>query len=263
MQFFFGKISTAILIFAALFSSCAYALETKKIEKRVFELVNTERAKRGLKAYGCSRELESLARLHSQNMVKYSFFSHTDYEGKDARDRKLKYFPGLFSSNIAENIAYNVGKTEEETAQKLMRAWMISPTHRANILSSEYTYLGVGVVEHGEHAYATQNFGDLIAVLKGPALRRIPFGSEITLKFCFLGGFAKNRLTVFVHFPDKTAKVHVPGGKYYAGLGPYEPLWEGNHFTIKILCNKGRGIYNVTMGIDGEFDPEGLRFEVR
>lgn len=251
------------LLFLNIFISPLHALDTAKIEKRVFELVNTERAKQKLAGYRYSQELTSLARLHSQNIVKYNFFSHIDQEGKEARDRKLKYFPGLFFGGIAENIAYNVGKTEQEAAQNLIRAWMDSPTHRVNILSSEYTYMGVGVVEHGENVYATQNFGDLIAILEGPLPRLIPFGSEIALRFRFLGGFAKNRLTVFVHFPDKTVRFRVPGGRFYTGLGPCESIWEGEYFTIKILCNKGRGIYNLTIGTDGEFDPEGLRFEVQ
>ncbi|MSS72469.1 MAG: CAP domain-containing protein [Candidatus Latescibacteria bacterium] len=144
-----------------------------------------------------------------------------------------------------------------------MRNWMNSPGHRASILSDQFTHTGIGVAEEGGQVYATQDFGELVAVLEGEAPKEVPFGSELTLRFRFLGRFAQRRLTVFVHFPDTKARVYLSGGRYYTGAGPYEPAWEGDRFTIKILCDKGRGIYNLTMGKDGRFYPEGLRFEVR
>lgn len=239
-----------------------HALDTGQIEQRIFDLVNAERARRRLPLYTHSPELASLARLHSRNMVRYRFFSHTDHEGRDAPARKHAYAPGLFGS-LGENIAYNAGATEEEAARNLMRSWMDSPGHRAHILSRQFTHLGVGVAEGGGRVYAAQNFSELVAVLEGGLPRQIPFGSERALKFRFLGRFAKKRLTVFVHFPDRAAKVFVSRDRYYTGAGPLEPVWEGDTFTVKILGDKGRGTYNLTMGKDGGFDPEGLRLEVR
>lgn len=245
-----------------LFPSSLHALDTGQIEQRILDLVNAERARRNLSPYAHSPELASLARRHSHNMVRYHFFSHIDPEGKDPSARKQTLLPGLFGS-LGENIAYHSGQTEEEAARNLMDAWMTSPGHRANILSKQFTHMGVGVVESGEQVYATQDFSELVAILEGNAPGEAPFGSTLTLKFRFLGRFAKKRLTVFVHFPDRNARAYLPGGRYYTGAGPLEPVWEGDTFTIKILCDKGRGIYNLTMGKDGRFYPEGLRFEVR
>ena len=119
------------------------------------------RARRSLPPYRFNQELASLARLHSRNMVQYHFFSHTDHEGLDPGARKQRSFPGLFGS-IGENIAYNAGATEEEAAWNLMRSWMDSPGHRANILRDSFTHVGVGVVERGEQVYATQAFSELV-----------------------------------------------------------------------------------------------------
>jgi hypothetical protein len=256
------RISIFLSTLLILLPSPLHALDTGQIEKRIFDLVNAERARRNLPPCAHSPELASLARLHSRNMVRHRFFSHTDHERRSPLDRKLAHFPGLFGS-IGENIAYHSGQTEEEAARNLMRSWMDSPGHRANVLSDQFTHLGVGVVEGGEQVYATQSFSELVAVLEGDVPRRVPFGSELTLKFRFLGRFEKKRLTVFVHFPDRAAKVFVSKDRYYTGAGPYQPIWEGDRFTVKVLCNKGRGTYNLTMGKDGSFDPEGLRFEVR
>jgi len=251
-----------ILPILFILPSPLHALDTGQIEKRIFDLVNAERVRRNLPPCVHSPELASLARLHSRNMVRRHFFSHTDPEGKDPPARKRACFPGLFGS-LGENIAYHAGRTEEEATRNLMRSWMDSPGHRASILSDQFTHLGVGVAEDGRQVYATQAFSELVALLEGDLPRRVPFGAELPLKFRFLGRFSKRRLTVVVHFPDRSAKVFVSRDRYYAGAGPLDPVWDGDRFTVRILCDKGRGVYNLTMGKDGGFDPEGLRFEVR
>jgi hypothetical protein len=251
-----------ILSILLILPSPLHALDTGQIEKRVLDLVNAERARRNLPPYVHNPELALLARHHSRNMVRYHFFSHTDPEGKDPPARKRAYFPGLFGS-LGENIAYHAGRTEEEAARNLMRSWMDSPGHRTNILSDQFTHIGVGVAEGGRQVYATQAFSELVAILEGDLPRSVPFGAELSLKFRFLGRFSKRRLTVVVHFPDRAAKVFVSKNRYYTGAGPLDPLWDGDRFTVRVLCNKGRGVYNLTMGKDRTFDPEGLRFEVR
>ncbi len=259
---FIRRASIFLSTLLTLLSSPLHALDAGKVEKRIFDLVNAERARHRLPPYRFSQELASLARLHSRNMVRYRFFSHTDHEGQDPSDRKRRSFPGMFGS-IGENIAYNAGATEAEAARNLMRSWMASPGHRANILRDSFTHMGVGVVERGEQVYATQEFSELVAALIGDAPGEVPFGAEIALRFRFLGGFDKRRLTVVIHVPDREAKFFISRDRYATGAGPLTPVWEGDIFTVRIGCNKGRGIYNLTMGKDGTFDPEGLRFEVK
>ncbi|OGG55959.1 MAG: hypothetical protein A3F84_00720 [Candidatus Handelsmanbacteria bacterium RIFCSPLOWO2_12_FULL_64_10] len=106
----FGPIRRASFFLPALLlilSSPPHAPDTGQIEKRIFDLVNAERARR-----------------HSQNMARHRFFSHTDPEGKDTPARKLTHFPGLFSSP-GENVLVR-GKARSETACRTddrQRAW--------------------------------------------------------------------------------------------------------------------------------------------
>ena len=88
-----------------IFSSSLHALDTGQIEKRIFDLVNAERARRNLPPYTHSPELASLVRRHSRNMVRHRFSSHTAPEGKDTPTRKQSCFPGLFGS-LGENIRF-------------------------------------------------------------------------------------------------------------------------------------------------------------
>lgn len=53
---------------------------------------------------------------------------------------------GLSYRTAGENIAYG-----QRTPQAVVNAWMNSNGHRANILNTSYTQIGVGYVSNGHH----------------------------------------------------------------------------------------------------------------
>ncbi len=118
-------------------------------EQKVAELVNAERAKHGLPALTLSAELCRGARAKSQDMAQNHYFSHTSPTYGSPFDM-MKQF-GITYRTAGENIAQ--GQT---TPEAVVTAWMNSEGHRANILSTQYTSLGVGYVANGN--YWTQWF---------------------------------------------------------------------------------------------------------
>lgn len=106
------------------------------LEKEIIRLTNEERLRRGLPALEVSPELQSLSRKKSENMAKSKSLSH----GISPLP------PG------GENIAFN-----QPTAEAVVRAWMNSEGHRANILGRRYQKIGVGMAE-GTGPYWTQMF---------------------------------------------------------------------------------------------------------
>lgn len=98
----------------------------------VIALANQERANHGLQPLEWNEQLFKAAQGHSQNMANGDFFEHGD-PVKRARDE------GYPSDYVGENIA--VGSP---TPEKVMAQWMKSPGHRNNILSRDYTEIGVG-----------------------------------------------------------------------------------------------------------------------
>jgi uncharacterized protein YkwD len=54
---------------------------------------------------------------------------------------------------VGENIGYG-----NISADAMMRAWMASSGHRANILYPRFTYIGLGAVRSGGHWYGVQEF---------------------------------------------------------------------------------------------------------
>ncbi|MBQ8133923.1 MAG: sporulation protein [Clostridia bacterium] len=118
-------------------------------EQQVVELVNNYRAQYGLNPVTLNTELSKVARLKSQDMKDKGYFSHTSPTYGSPFDM-MKQF-GISYRTAGENIAMG-----QRTPEAVMEAWMNSEGHRANILNSSYTQIGVGYVADGN--YWTQMF---------------------------------------------------------------------------------------------------------
>ena len=126
--------------------------EVTSTEKEVARLVNVERAKNGLPALTYNWELARVARYKSQDMINKNYFNHTS-PTYGSPFNMMKAF-GIRFTAAGENIAYG-----QRTAQEVMNGWMNSPGHRANILSRNFTQIGVGYAKNPSGTiYWTQMF---------------------------------------------------------------------------------------------------------
>ena len=122
------------------------------VEQQVLDLVNSERAKAGLKDLELDQELSNVAKTKSGDMRDNHYFSHTSPTYGSPFDM-MKSF-GIGYTYAGENIA--AGQT---SASAVMKSWMNSPGHKANILNGNYTHIGVGYVQGGTYSrYWTQQF---------------------------------------------------------------------------------------------------------
>ena len=118
----------------------------------VTRLVNLARADAGCRALRPDARLAAAARLHSEDMARRGYFSHTSLDGRTPWDRMRAQG---YSDGAGENIAAGYG-----TPAAVMRAWLDSPGHRANILDCSSVALGVGIGTGGPYGtYWTQDFG--------------------------------------------------------------------------------------------------------
>ena len=102
------------------------------VEQLVLDLVNAERAKYGLAPLSWdASNLGPGAALRAQEISVY--FSHTRPDGSSCFTAVRN--PGWLGENIAAG---------QRSPQEVMNSWMNSSGHRANILSSNFTRLGVG-----------------------------------------------------------------------------------------------------------------------
>lgn len=122
--------------------------QIKEYEQEVIRLVNVERTKQGLKELKYDWELARVARYKSEDMRDNNYFSHNSPVYGSPFDM-MKNF-GINYKAAGENIAKG-----QSTPEQVVKAWMNSSGHRANILSTKFTHIGVGYAKNG-HIWTQQ-----------------------------------------------------------------------------------------------------------
>lgn len=112
-------------------------------EQEMVKLVNDARAKNNLPALIADIQLSNVARIKAQDMIDNNYFSHNSPKYGSPFDM-MKQF-GINYVKAGENIAGN------QTVAKAHEALMNSPGHRANILSPDYTHIGIGIKSGGPY----------------------------------------------------------------------------------------------------------------
>ncbi|MCM3569831.1 CAP domain-containing protein [Neobacillus mesonae] len=118
-------------------------------EQKVVDLTNQERAKNGLRDLKVDVELSKMAHEKSRDMSANGYFDHTSPTYGSPFDMMKQY--GISYRYAGENIAMG-----QKTPEEVVKAWMNSEGHRKNILSPNFTHIGVGYVSQGN--YWTQEF---------------------------------------------------------------------------------------------------------
>ncbi len=120
-------------------------------EENAFLLLNQDRAANGRSALTLDPSLCALARLKSQDMNANHYFAHTSPTLGSAAEMLRNN--GYAFTSVGENIAHHA------TVAKAQAAFMSSTGHRANILGSQWTKVGIGVCSDSQgYVYVTQLF---------------------------------------------------------------------------------------------------------
>lgn len=131
---------------------------TKLSKDKVIEFTNKARQENGnMKALIENQKLDLSAEKKLQDMFAKQYFEHVSPSGVGIADLGIEV--GYEYILIGENLA--LGNFKDDSA--LVDAWMASPGHRANILNSHYTEIGVAVGKgkfEGQDTWiAVQHFG--------------------------------------------------------------------------------------------------------
>ncbi len=113
----------------------------KNAEQAMFKAVNSERTSRGIAALSFSDALTEVGTAHCEDMFKNGYFSHYSQNGLSPFDR-------MAESNIVFNFA-GENLALAPSVDLAMRGLMQSPGHKANILSTDFHKIGIGVVNGG------------------------------------------------------------------------------------------------------------------
>lgn len=112
--------------------------------KDVLSLVNAERKKQGLSSLTLSDKLTAVANEKARDMAENNYFSHTSPTYGSPFQMLQQY--GIRYRTAGENIAAG-----QKSPEEVMNSWMNSSGHRANILNSSYTEIGIGYYAGGSY----------------------------------------------------------------------------------------------------------------
>ncbi len=124
-------------------------LNLNSARQELLNLINKSRMDHGLSSVAISSEINTVAQNHSQDMADNNYFSHINLQGQTPEDRRIE--AGV-KTPIGENLAKD---TSVITAHYgLMR----SASHRQNLLTPEWTRVGLGIAQKNGQLFVTQNF---------------------------------------------------------------------------------------------------------
>src|SRR5215210_3980379 len=145
-------------------------------------LLNNERGAQGLRPVSEAPGLTQPSAAYSARMVAENFFAHESPDGGTLVDRLTgaHYIAPDGDWTVGENIAW--GQGDLSTPRSIVAAWMASPGHRKNILTAEYTEIGLGVVTGtpGDTSWGATYTTDFGAVRRGDAVETIVPASATT-----------------------------------------------------------------------------------
>ena len=120
------------------------------------DLVNSDRASNGLFGLTVSDALTRAAQMKADDMALRSYFAHTAPDGTEPWHWFEK--AGYSFTYAGENLAVFFSDSAE-----VERAWMNSPTHRANLLDPHFTEVGIamanGLYQGRPTVFVVQEFG--------------------------------------------------------------------------------------------------------
>jgi uncharacterized protein YkwD len=128
------RVSLVILLTFWL-APAAQAATLSQSERSLLGAVNDVRAAHNLRPLKVDAKLLATARAYSSAMIEQDVFTHGNFTARLAGS-------GARGPAFGENLAWGTGRLAG--ARNVVRMWMNSPGHRANLLRPGWTRIGIG-----------------------------------------------------------------------------------------------------------------------
>lgn len=128
----------------------------RALEALVLELANQARQEHGLQPTAFHSSLQSAALAHSQEMVETGVMSHTSPTPGRTTPYDRILLTGFQPRGCGENLARMVNRKDATLAREVVDGWMNSPGHRQNLLTPEFSLMGIGIARKGSLVMITQ-----------------------------------------------------------------------------------------------------------
>ncbi len=111
----------------------------------ILSLINNARKANGLTPYTLDKALTNVAQIKADDMVKNNYFSHTSSSYGSPFEMMQGF--GISYKSAGENIAGNPSITDA------VNSWLASSTHKTNLLSKNFNYIGIGLAKSNTYGY--------------------------------------------------------------------------------------------------------------
>ena len=127
-----------LLLFALLLAPAGGAATAQtETEQSLVVVVNDVRAAHDLRPLDVDACLVEAARKHTTALLRANVFEHGSFAERIA-------LHGARGPAYGENLAWGTGRLA--AAHSIVRAWMASPAHRANLLRPGWKRIGIGAL---------------------------------------------------------------------------------------------------------------------
>jgi uncharacterized protein YkwD len=131
----FVLFAASFVLFAAPAALAGKA--SSSAELNLLAAVNATRAAHGVRPLHLDSTLRNAARSHSTDMLRRDYFAHGDFASRMAAFH-------VHGPAAGENLAWGSGPFGR--AATIVREWLASPEHRANLLRPGFARIGIGLV---------------------------------------------------------------------------------------------------------------------
>ena len=134
----FAVLAVVFGVFALVAPAAGASVRTARTSAvtTLFQAVNRPRVAHGLRPLRVDTALVRAARSHSAEMLRGNYFAHGDFHGRMVTFHVRGPVAG-------ENLAW--GNGQYARAATIIREWLASPEHRANLLHAGWTRIGIGI----------------------------------------------------------------------------------------------------------------------
>jgi len=116
------------------------------IESSLFSSVNSVRSQYGSGPLSLNLSLSNIARARCADMINRNYFSHTTPEGKNIF---IILNENAFAWQYAGENIYQCSPAGIGSESAILNTWMISPSHKDNLINGAFHQVGIGIVDSG------------------------------------------------------------------------------------------------------------------
>lgn len=139
-----------VVFFVIFYVALPATVDTEQVETEIFNILNQERADRGLPELNGDNNLEGIAKGWSDDLIEIGELTHGNFEHRIA---SIGYSYYLCGEIIAEQNGWSLS-----LSQDFVNGWIDSPEHYDIMMTASHGYMGVGVSKDGSVFYAVVDF---------------------------------------------------------------------------------------------------------